>query len=133
MADYFAHWLQMGKEKKMPAIYLVNWFQKDKEGRYIWPGFGENSRVLKWIFERAEGTAKGVSSPLGIHPAPESFDTRGLNVSNEALKTLFYIDKAGWLNEVEGLKTYFQMFKERFPEALRQSLKRLKERLESLS
>lgn len=133
MADYFAHWLQMGKGKKMPAIYLVNWFQKDKEGRYIWPGFGENSRVLKWIFERAEGTAKGVSSPLGIHPAPESFDTRGLNVSNESLKTLFYIDKAGWLNEVEGLKTYFQMFKERFPEALRQSLKRLKERLESLS
>ena len=130
MGDYFSHWIAMGKGKKMPAIYQVNWFRKDKEGNYLWPGFGENSRVLKWIFERSEKTADADESPLGFHPKLSHFDTEGLNLSQDQLNALFLVDKKDWLEEIEGLKKYFSIFKDHFPDTLSTILEDWKSRFE---
>lgn len=133
MGDYFSHWLKIGLNKKMPSIYQVNWFLKDKDGKFIWPGFGENIRVLKWIFERDEGTAEGVSSPIGHHPDPKSFDLTNLDLSPESKKDLFQVNKEKWLNEVDECESYFKLFKEQFPQELHEELKNLRERLSTLS
>lgn len=133
MADYFAHWLRIGghEKAKLPRIYYVNWFLKGKSGEWLWPGFGENCRVLKWIFERIEGTAKAVKTPLGNIPPLEDFDMSGLNLSKEVLEQLFFIDKAAIMNDVESLKMYLNKFGARLPEAIHQELENLQERLQS--
>jgi phosphoenolpyruvate carboxykinase (GTP) len=130
MADYFAHWLSFGKTGvKAPKVYFVNWFRKDANGRYLWPGFGENSRVLKWICERVEGTAPAQKSAIGNLPTADALDLEGLNVSNEAIKDLTTVDNEGWKKEVADIGNYYAKFGDRLPEALRKQLEGLKERL----
>lgn len=129
MGDYFAHWLSIaGKTApaKLPKIYAVNWFGKDAEGKYIWPGFGENSRVLKWIFERSQGKASAKKTPIGS--IPEALDLEGLAVNPKAL---FHIDKEAWLKEAEELETYFKLFGPTLPKQLANELANLRTRLAS--
>src|SRR5581483_4885031 len=112
MGDYFAHWLNMGadKRKKLPRIYSVNWFRKDVDGKFLWPGFGENIRVLKWIFERCEQAAPAQLSPIGYLPTKESFDLSNLDIPEEKFAQLFQCE--GWQKEVEELESYFSFFGE---------------------
>lgn len=131
MGDYFAHWLAMGNKatpEKNPRIYSVNWFRKDGEGRFLWPGFRENSRVLKWIFERTSGQAGAQKTAIGY--VPETLDFSGLSLSAEAKESLFKVDVAEWRKELEELTNYFQMFGNRFPGELAVELNQLKERLQ---
>ena len=134
MADYFGHWLQMGKKstpERLPRIYYVNWFRKDKDGNFLWPGFGENSRVLKWIFERTSGADNAVETPIGNLPNENAFDLTGLNISPNNLKELFQVNIEDWKKEVQELKDYFQMFGERLPEGIRHELHHLEKKLEN--
>ena len=130
MADYFAHWLKMGEQiRDKPKIYMINWFRKDENGKYIWPGFGENMRVLKWIIERASGGARdAVETPIGMMPSIESFDYG--KVSREQAEKLLYVDKEGWLKELEEVKPFLESFGERMPRELWGEFYKLKERLE---
>lgn len=132
MGDYFAHWLKMGadKGKKLPRIYSVNWFRKGPDGKFLWPGFGENSRVLKWIFERCDETAPAHLSPIGYLPTEESFDLSRLGFSKEAFAQLFQCD--GWKKEAEELESYFSFFGAHLPQGIRDELDRLKSRLNLL-
>lgn len=132
MGDYFAHWLKMGKQhdsKKLPRIYYVNWFRKGPKGEWLWPGYGENSRVLKWIFERSEGKDHARKTPIGFVPSDEGLDLTGLEVSKQTLAELFKINPQEWLNEVEELKHYFKIFEDRLPEGIKEELHHLKARL----
>lgn len=132
MADYFRHWLNLGKsadESKLPKIYYVNWFRKDENGKFIWPGFGENIRVLKWIFERIEGKAEAKESPLGLVPVDGALDLTGLNISAEAMTELFHVDREKAEDEVLDLREYFKSFGEKLPEELNQELHAYKLRL----
>lgn len=131
MGDYFAHWLDMGRKgsaAKLPKIFGVNWFRKGHDGKFIWPGFGENIRVLKWVFERVSGDAESVPSPIGILPTEKSFDMTHLPVLFEPL---FSLNCGAWLEEVEELARYFQIFKDRFPQGLQEELKKLRKSLEA--
>lgn len=130
MGDYFHHWLQMGKKAApdlLPRIYYVNWFKKDEQGKFIWPGFGENSRVLKWIFDRASQKTSAKTTPIGL--IPESLDLQGLQVSETQLKKLFEVDSAAWLKETEELASYFKIFGDLMPPELWNELTELKKRL----
>lgn len=130
MGDYFAHWLSIGAQtdpEKLPKIYYVNWFQKDADGKFLWPGFGENSRVLKWIFERASKSVKGKKTAIGY--IPEELDLSGLDLSPSALQALFSIDQASWLKECAELEQYFSLFAPNLPETLLKELRELRSRL----
>ncbi|GAB4232352.1 MAG: phosphoenolpyruvate carboxykinase (GTP) [Chlamydiales bacterium] len=132
MGRYFQHWLDIGKStspEKLPRIYYVNWFRKDREGDFIWPGFGENIRVLKWIFERTSGSEKAVKTPIGNVPTLDALDLEGISISSEKLRELFKIDKGLWLREVEELRSYFKLFGNQLPEAIQVECDRLQERL----
>lgn len=134
MGDYFGHWLQMGKmhaEKALPKIYYVNWFRKSEKGEWLWPGFGENSRVLKWIFERVDGQAEAALTPIGWVPAPGSLDIQGLNLPPHVLENLFAVDKEKWQGEAEQMEQYFERFEPRLPLPVKQEIAELKERLKS--
>jgi phosphoenolpyruvate carboxykinase (GTP) len=133
MADYWAHWLRIGKHAgaQLPRVYLVNWFRKGAGGDYLWPGFGENSRALKWIFERCEGTAKAVETPIGRLPAEGELDIAGLDVSGEDLAELLHVDVPGWLAEVAEIREYYEQFGSHVPPALRAELEALANRLRS--
>lgn len=127
MGDYFAHWLSMSEKttpEKMPKIYSVNWFIKGADGKYIWPGFGENSRVLKWIFERSSGQAAAIQTPIGYIPA--DLDLSGLAVDKD---TLLLVDTAEWLKEVDEIKSYFSLFGDTLPSELLAELNGLRDRL----
>lgn len=127
MGDYFAHWLAMGKKSspdKLPRIYYVNWFRKNDAGQFLWPGFGENCRVLKWIFHRTSNRAPAVESPIGY--LPTALDTSGLSVD---LKPLLHIDKKDWLRETDELAAYFTLFGDRMPQPLLDELNQLRSRL----
>lgn len=130
MGDYFSHWLDMGRRtdpEKLPRIYYVNWFQKDDAGKFLWPGFGENCRVLKWIFERTSHMAEAETTPVGHVPA--SLDLTGLKISSETIKTLLSVKKEAWLQECSELESYFQLFEPRMPEELLKELDDLRRRL----
>lgn len=132
MGDYFNHWIEMGKKgekKNLPHIYMVNWFRKGKEGRFLWPGFGENIRVLKWIFERTEGEGKGVETAVGTLPAFGALDLSGLSIPEAALQELFRIDPKEQLEACEELSTYFKIFGEKLPEAIKNELDNQRMRL----
>ncbi len=132
MADYFNHWLEMETKishPKLPKIFYVNWFRKDENEKFMWPGYGENCRVLKWIFERVEGDANAIETPIGYTPAVEEFDKEGLNISLETLKKLLAIDSKAWKEEVKELEEYFKIFGDKMPNALKEELKQLNERL----
>lgn len=132
MGDYFAHWLQMGKStdaSKLPKIFYVNWFRKDADGGWLWPGFGENSRVLKWIVERVTGKAAAVETPIGYLPAPGAIDTDGLDVTEEQMAELLNVDVEEWLNEIDSIREHYARFGERLPAVLSEELAALEARL----
>jgi len=131
MADYFQHWLTVGEQpgRQLPKIYYVNWFQKYKNGKFIWPGFGENSRVLKWIVERTDGLEHATETPIGNIPAEGALDLSGLDLDESALTQLFEVDSEAWGKEVEELRNYFQIFGDRLPQGIRDELDSLETRL----
>jgi len=132
MGDYLKHWLKIGEKadpEKLPKLFYVNWFRKDDEGNWLWPGFGENSRVLKWIFERTSGKGKAVKTPIGYMPTVDAIDTEGLDVSEEDMKELLAVDKEKWLQEVESIKEYYKIYGDKLPEELANQLAALEERL----
>ncbi len=134
MGDYFAHWLKLGARAdsaKLPRIFYVNWFRKSAEGKYLWPGYGENSRVLKWVVERVQGTATAIDTPIGRLPAPGGLDLSGLDVSEAALTELLRVDIEGWTNEVPLMKQHFDQFGPKLPQGLRDELAALEQRLAS--
>jgi phosphoenolpyruvate carboxykinase (GTP) len=120
-ADYFAHWLGMEKATdpdKLPKIFFVNWFRRDDDGRFLWPGFGENSRVLKWIFERVDGTADAVDTPIGKLPTKDALDTDGLEIDEADLDTILSVDTEGWTAALPQIREHFAQFGDRLPAAL---------------
>jgi phosphoenolpyruvate carboxykinase (GTP) len=131
MGDYFAHWLRVGEKggAKMPKIFYVNWFRKSPEGKFLWPGYAENSRVLKWIFERCEGTAQAVDTPIGRLPANGALDLNGLNVAAEAMGELLKVDKDGWKAELPLIREHFATFGAKLPKGLSDELAALEQRL----
>ena len=134
MADYWSHWLKIGTRSgaKLPRIYMVNWFRKNSDGRFLWPGFGENSRVLKWIFERCEGTARATETPIGNVPVNGDFDMNGLDeVSADDMTELTNVDISGWQAEAHSVREYYDNFGDRVPTALFQELDDLEKRLNS--
>jgi len=120
MADYWNHWLSIGKRDgaKLPKIFYVNWFRKGDDGKFLWPGFGENSRVLKWVFERCEGKAQAVETPIGRLPAKGALDLDGLDIGDAQLQQLMRVDVDGWLQEIPLIREYYQQFGDRMPQAL---------------
>ncbi|HNX49027.1 MAG TPA: phosphoenolpyruvate carboxykinase (GTP), partial [Thermoanaerobaculaceae bacterium] len=132
MGDYFAHWLKMGgrtSADKLPRVYYVNWFRRDESGKFLWPGYGENSRVLKWIFERCEGKSEAVPTPIGMLPTPSTIDMVGLDAAPGAMEELLRIDRDGWLANCEQIDKHYARFAERLPQALRDELASLRQRL----
>jgi phosphoenolpyruvate carboxykinase (GTP) len=132
MADYFAHWLsftQRTDRAKLPKIYFVNWFRKNGNGEFLWPGFGENSRVLKWICERTEGTGKAEKTAIGNVPAPGALDLNDLNLSQEHIEQLLSVDVPGWKKEFADIANYYQKFGDKLPPALSVQLENLHNRL----
>ncbi|MFB3916736.1 MAG: phosphoenolpyruvate carboxykinase (GTP) [Terriglobales bacterium] len=131
MGDYFGHWLKIGarSDAKLPRIYYVNWFRQDAKGHFLWPGYGENSRVLKWVFERCDGKAQAVDTPIGRLPAPGALDTNGLDISPANLEQILSIDIAGWIAEVPLIKEHFAKFGTHLPDGLRQEVVKLEDRL----
>ncbi len=120
MGDYFAHWLKLGERAgaKLPRIFFVNWFRKDKDGKFIWPGFGDNSRVLKWICERLDGAAEAHKTPIGSVPTRAALDTGGLSLSDEALDTLLGVDLDVWAEEAALVPPHYEKFGARLPKRL---------------
>lgn len=132
MGDYFAHWLSLGEKNpanKLPLIFYVNWFLKDENNRYVWPGFGENIRVLKWMFERASGIDNAEKTPIGYIPKKNALDVSGLSLSDQDLKRLFLVDKEAWKKEVAELQQYFSIFSTHLPQGIKEELKALSSRL----
>ncbi len=132
MGDYFAHWLTIGKHTEagnLPKIFFVNWFRRDDEGRFIWPGYGENSRVLKWVFERVDGTADAVETPIGLVPSPGALDVTGLDVSADDMATLLEVDAAGWKAAVPQIRAHYAQFGDKLPATLSLALDELDAKL----
>ena len=127
-----AHWLSMTErtdESSLPTIYSVNWFRKGDDGSFLWPGFGENSRVLEWICRRLDGDAEGGETAIGIVPRPEDLDLEGLDIARAKLEAALAFDPEEWRRELPGLREYFAQFGDRLPEQLRVQLDLLEERL----
>jgi phosphoenolpyruvate carboxykinase (GTP) len=134
MADYWQHWIDMGAKlgDKAPKIFNVNWFRTDDEGRFIWPGFGDNMRVLDWIIERAEGNADAVETAIGFEPKPEDINIEGLEdegINLEVMKELLSVDAGLWKEDVEGIKEFYGKFGDKLPAELKKQLAALEERL----
>lgn len=132
MGDYFAHWLSMVQRTdraKLPKIFFVNWFRKNAQGKWLWPGYGDNSRVLKWICDRVEGQGAAVKTPIGNLPTPEALDISGTHVTAADLKELLAVDVEGWKKEAENIAEYYAQFGHRLPAALQQQLNDLRQRL----
>ena len=131
MADYVSHWLDIGNATdaaNLPKIFYVNWFRKDANGKFLWPGYGENSRVLKWIIERVNGTGEAVESPIGFVPAPGALDLDGLGLTPEQLEGVLRVDAAEWTAELPKIAQHFDNLGSRLPAAMRQQLAGLGER-----
>ena len=134
MADYFGHWLEMGRRiPHPPKIFHVNWFRKDADGKFLWPGYGENARVLKWMLERIEGKAAATETPIGAVPAPNAITLDGLPVSRETMSELLRVEASDWAKEHAEVGEFFKKFGERLPEELRGEHKRLGERLQRVA
>jgi len=129
--EYFRHWLNMGKKiAKAPKIFHVNWFRTDSQGKFMWPGFGENLRVLLWILDRCEGKGDALRTPIGYVPTPDAIATTGLKLSPEMLKELLTVDKDEWKHELELQKEWFDSIGPKLPEELRREYAELAKRLE---
>ncbi|MGE5583208.1 MAG: phosphoenolpyruvate carboxykinase (GTP) [Bacillota bacterium] len=134
MGDYFQHWLNIGTKTapdKLPQIFYVNWFRKNPEGKWLWPGYGENSRVLKWIFERVSGEGKAVETPLGFMPTGDAIDRSGLDVSDVDMEELLKVNSDEWLREAVSIREYYTKFGDRLPEELSKQLAALEKRLQA--
>jgi phosphoenolpyruvate carboxykinase (GTP) len=131
MADYLGHWLKAGKREgaQLPRIFYVNWFRKDSEGKFLWPGFGENSRVLEWIFRRCEGTAEAVETAIGLLPAEGEINTEGLDIDAEAMRELLSVDDELVREQLPQLQEHLAQFGDRLPAELGQQLRALEARL----
>jgi phosphoenolpyruvate carboxykinase (GTP) len=132
MGDYFAHWLEIGEATdadKLPKLFWVNWFRKGDDGSFLWPGFGENSRVLKWVVERLDGAADAVDTAIGRVPTAEALDTSGLDIAPATLETLLSVDNDAWRHEIAQIEGHFASIGERLPAALRDELEELEKRL----
>ncbi len=132
MGDYFAHWINIGTKTsadKLPKIFYVNWFRKTKEGKWLWPGYGENSRVLKWVCERVSGKGKAVETPIGFMPTADAIDVSGTKVSATDMGELLAVDKSEWLNEVTSIKEHYARFGSKLPKELADELAALEKRL----
>jgi phosphoenolpyruvate carboxykinase (GTP) len=132
MGDYFGHYLEIGKAHDpamLPKIFYVNWFRKDQDGKFMWPGYGENSRVLKWIFERCDDKADAVDTPLGRTPTPDAIDLSGLDVSADTMEKLLNVDPAEWEAEIPLIEEHYAKFGDRLPAELREEFEALKKRL----
>jgi phosphoenolpyruvate carboxykinase (GTP) len=128
MADYWSHWLEIGRKAGavLPRIYLVNWFRKNAEGKFMWPGFGENSRVIEWIFGRCSGENDAVATPIGNLPAPGAIDTNGLAISDDELSALLSVDPAAWVDEAAAIEGHYARFGSKLPPQLAAQLERMK-------
>jgi phosphoenolpyruvate carboxykinase (GTP) len=133
MADYFGHWLTIGKNapvpEALPKIFNVNWFRKDKDGKWLWPGYGDNMRVLKWVFERCEGTAAATETAIGYVPTVESIDISGLKVTTADIEELVRVDKTLWKEELALIKEQHVSLGDKVPAELRQQVVDLEARL----
>jgi phosphoenolpyruvate carboxykinase (GTP) len=132
--DYFGHWIEMGKgvdgdAAKLPKIFYVNWFRRGDDGRFLWPGFGENSRVLKWVIERIEGRAAAIETPVGYVPTPDALDVDGLDVSADDLAEVLRVDTDEWIAEIPQVTEWFTKFGDKLPGVLWAELDALKARL----
>jgi len=132
MGDYFGHWLKIGQSTdadKLPRMYYVNWFRKDADGKFVWPGFGDNARVLKWIVDRLEGAAAATDTPIGRVPAKDSLDLSGLDLTDEQLELLLSVDAEAWSEEAKSIPEHYERFGDRLPKALWQQYDALVQRL----
>ncbi|MGH2688998.1 MAG: phosphoenolpyruvate carboxykinase (GTP) [Actinomycetota bacterium] len=132
MADYLGHWLDLGAKtdgSRLPKVFYVNWFRKNANGRFLWPGFGENSRVLAWVCQRVAGTAEASETPIGLVPGPKSLDTSGLDVDDEDLAILLTVDAEEWRAELPGIREHYALLGDRLPPALTEELEKLEKRL----
>ena len=131
MGDYFGHWIEMGKilGDKAPKIFNVNWFRLDEDGKFMWPGFGDNFRVLEWIIKRCEGKADAVETPIGYLPRLEDINLEGLDMDMETLKKILTVDNEKWTAETKEIEEYYKIFGDKLPAELRAELEGLKERL----
>jgi len=130
--DYFAHWLSMGTKadpSNLPKIFFVNWFRRDEDGRFLWPGFGENSRVLKWVFDRVDGNSDVVETPIGLLPADGALDTTGLDIDSADLEAMLSVDVDGWKSAIPEIREHLSRFEPRLPDALPAAVDRLESAL----
>ena len=129
--DYFQHWLDIGNEPgaKLPKLFYVNWFRKDEDGRFIWPGFGENTRVLKWVLERIAGSTDAIETPIGMVPKSQDIDISGLDLTSQQLETLLAVDQNEWQEELSLIRDHYDAIGERLPSEMTLQLEQLSERL----
>jgi phosphoenolpyruvate carboxykinase (GTP) len=126
------HWLEIGQSgdpDKLPKLFWVNWFRKDLDGNYMWPGFGDNIRVLKWVLESLDGTADAVDTPIGLVPAPGAIDTSGLDLTDEQMAAILDVDRDSWKGEIPLIAEHFAFVGERLPTAVARQLDDLEDRL----
>jgi len=133
MADYFAHWLSIGRNapdrELLPKIFYVNWFRKDEDGKWLWPGYGDNSRVLEWVFNRVTGKADATDTPIGYVPSPDAIDIEGLSVTKEDMDALLQVNTEEWKAEVPSIREHFAQFGDHLPQALTDAVNELERRL----
>ena len=131
MADYWGHWLEMQKElgDRFPKVYQVNWFRKDEDGKFMWPGYGDNSRVLDWIVRRAAGEVEAIEGVTGLYPKFEDFNLEGLDLDKEAWDKLFFIDPEAWEAEMDDTEKYFEQFGDHLPAKITEQLKKFRDRI----
>ena len=132
MGDYFAHWLKVGRSLRFdraPRIFQVNWFRRGDDGRFLWPGFGDNARVVDWIIRRISGEVAAVDSPIGRLPLAEDLNLDGIEIPSEDLDELFSVDPAAWQQEADSTEAFYDTFGETLPAALRTELASLRYRL----
>jgi phosphoenolpyruvate carboxykinase (GTP) len=132
MGDYFAHWLEIGEatdHDKLPRLFWVNWFRRGEDGSFLWPGFGDNSRVLKWVVERLSGEGEAVDTAIGRVPAPGAIDTTGLEVDDSTMAQLVEVDSESWRQELPQLEQHYAGLGDHVPAQLREQLTALEKRL----
>jgi phosphoenolpyruvate carboxykinase (GTP) len=133
MADYFAHWLDIGAtapdQELLPKIFYVNWFRKNADGKWLWPGYGDNSRVLEWVFNRVVGKADAIETPIGSVPGTGAIDIEGLDVTEADMAELLRVDTAEWKAEVPSIRELYAEFGDRLPAKLAEEVDALEERL----
>jgi phosphoenolpyruvate carboxykinase (GTP) len=131
MADYFAHWIKIGKTDgiQLPKVFYVNWFRKDDDGKFLWPGFGENSRVLEWVFRRCQGEGETVETAIGLLPAAGDLNTDGLDISDAAMEELLTVDEDLYRAQLPQVKAHLAQFGDSLPAEVNAQLEALEKRL----